>query len=96
MSSHPALFTNRFGQYGNKEGIYSRHFMLNFPLLMGVPSEYYYLSAKNISQKFYFRSSFVLYKEFWIVLKQKNWNYCRQYMLYFTLLMEFLSADYFE
>ena len=85
MSSHPALFTNRFGQYGNKEGIYSRHFMLNFPLLMGVPSEYYYLSAKNISQKFYFRSSFVLYKEFWIVLKQKMELLQTIYVIFYTI-----------
>ena len=34
MLSHTVFFTKSFGQYGNKEGIYSRHSMLDFPLRM--------------------------------------------------------------
>ena len=34
MLANPMLFTKHFGQDGNKEGVYSRHSMLVFPLFM--------------------------------------------------------------
>ena len=63
------FFTNCFGQYEKKEAIYSRNYMLDFPLFMAVPSAYYYLSVNNIHKIFYDSSSCVIYKTNWLVWK---------------------------
>ena len=41
------FFIQGFGWYGNKEGNYSRHFMLDFPQFMAFPSSDYDLSMNN-------------------------------------------------
>ena len=50
------LFTDIFGWNGKKEGNYSSHSMLHFPLLMSVTSASYYLSIKDKYQKLYVRT----------------------------------------
>ena len=43
----PLLFTNIFGKFVTKEGIYSRHYLLGFILFMAVPLVDYYLLMKG-------------------------------------------------
>ena len=43
MIAHLVLFTKQIGWYGNKEGIYRRHYMLDFRLFMAVNSANSYL-----------------------------------------------------
>ena len=56
------FFIQSFGQYGNKEGDNSRHFVLDFTLFMAVPSQDYYLSIDNKQQKLYVSSSYFLHQ----------------------------------
>ena len=52
MMLAPLLFFKWFG-FLNKEGKYSRHYMLDFSLLRVVTSTAYYSSMKNKYQTFY-------------------------------------------
>ena len=41
------FYTKSFDWYGNKGGSYNRHYMLDFPLFMAVPSAYYHLTTED-------------------------------------------------
>ena len=95
MLAHTVLFTEHYGQYVNKEVVYSRHYMLDFLLFMSVLSVEYDLSTKYIYHTFYVGSYFVLYK---IFCRYRNIEeiYSRHYMLDFTIFMAVPSGDYFS